>query len=172
MARKISLREFQESVVAKLQSLVNSAQTQSSLRLGVLAGAQHWLVNLAEVSEVVPLPALCPVPLAHPWFAGVANVRGNLYGIVDFSAFSGDTPYAAGTETRLLLAHPRFAVNTGLVVSRLLGLRNPEQMQPRKPEENVRPWVAAEYMDEEGRSWKELDVATLLKDQGFLQAGL
>ena len=42
------------------------------------------------------MPATVPVPLTHSWFRGVANVRGNLYSVVDFSAFQGGEPIGAG----------------------------------------------------------------------------
>ena len=61
------------------------------------------------------------VPLSQPWFAGVANVRGNLYSVADFSAFCGGEPVSVSAEKRLVLAHPKFMVNSGLLVSRLLG---------------------------------------------------
>ena len=33
------------------------------------------------------MPEPVPVPLTKPWFLGVANVRGGLYGMIDFGAF-------------------------------------------------------------------------------------
>ena len=38
---------------------------------------------------MIPVPPITPVPLTRPWFRGVANVRGNLYSVVDFAAFVG-----------------------------------------------------------------------------------
>ena len=52
-------------------------------------GGDNWFVALHQVSEVIPVPPTVPVPLTQPWFRGVANVRGNLYSMVDFSAFQG-----------------------------------------------------------------------------------
>ena len=167
MARKISLREFQESVVAKLQSLVTSEAVQSS-RLGVQVGADHWLISLSEISEVLPLPQATVVPLTQPWFCGVANFRGNLYGIVDFSHFLGGAPTPSGVDTRLLLVHQKYMVNAGIVVSRMLGLRNPDLMQRSAPGEGAQPWVAAEYLDESGQRWQELDMQALVEHPRFL----
>ncbi|MEW5942943.1 MAG: chemotaxis protein CheW [Pseudomonadota bacterium] len=172
MAKRISLREFQESVVAKLQGLSGKEHGQNPSKLGILAGTERWLVDLEEISEVVPLPELAAVPLTHPWFAGVANIRGNLYSIVDLSAFTCGVPAQPGPERRLLLANPKFMVNTGLIVSRLLGLRNPEQMQPGTGNNTLPPWVAAEYADPEGQTWKVLDMRALVSTPAFLQIGI
>lgn len=170
MARKISLREFQESVVAKLQSLATSETTNPS-KLGVQVGSQLWLVNLSDISETLPLPALTAVPLAQPWFCGVANFRGNLYGIVDFFHFLGTAPTPPGVDCRLLLVHPKFMVNSGIIVSRVMGLRNPEQMRPVPAEGETLPWVSAEYQDEAGNLWRELNMQALTGHARFLNVG-
>jgi len=173
MARrnKIGLREFQQSVVAKLQALGQGGEAPPSSKLGLQAGDQYWLVELADVGEVIPPPELTYVPLSQPWFAGVANVRGNLYSVADFSAFCGGEPVSVSTDKRLVLAHPKFMVNAGLLVSRLLGLRHADQLQPRDIPAGAAPWVCAAYTDSEGHQWQELNVQALVNDHGFLQAG-
>jgi twitching motility protein PilI len=171
MARKISLREFQESVVAKLQS-ISASEAANPSKLGIQVGSQLWLVNLSDISETLPLPALTAVPLAQPWFSGVANFRGNLYGIVDFCHFLGSAPTPPGVECRLLLVHPKFMVNSGIIVSRVMGLRNPDQLRPLPAEGETLPWVAAEYQDEAGNLWRELDMSALTGHDRFLNVGM
>lgn len=170
MAGKISLREFQESVAARLRNL-SAGEAASPSRLGVQAGSQLWLVNLSDISETLPPPALTTVPLAQPWFGGVANFRGNLYGIVDFCHFLGFGPTPPGAERRLLLVHPKFMVNSGILVGRVMGLRNPERMRPLPAAGEIPPWVAAEYRDEDGNSWRELDMSALTGHDRFLNVG-
>ncbi|SFE44999.1 chemotaxis protein CheW [Nitrosomonas sp. Nm166] len=55
----------------------------SSAVLGVTMGGKRYLIPMTEVNEVIPIPKLAYVPLTKPWFLGLANVRGNLYGITD-----------------------------------------------------------------------------------------
>lgn len=172
MARKISLREFQEGVVARLQGAMEAGASSISSKLGVRVGETPWLVNLADVSEVVPLPEVVPVPLTQAWFRGVSNVRGNLYGIVDFSAFLGGEPIPPGVESRLLLINPKFSVNCGLVVNRMLGLRSPNELTPTETKEAESSWVAGEYADSAGEAWKELNMQHLVNHPDFLQVGL
>ncbi len=172
MARKkISLREYQQGVVAKLQAISQGGETRAASKLGLQVGDQYWLVDLADVGEVIPPPELAQVPHSQPWFAGVANIRGNLHSVVDFSAFCGGEPVADGADKRLILANAKFLVNSGLLVSRLLGLRHADQLQPREMSKDSAPWVSAEYSDTDGRHWKELNIQALVSDQGFLQAG-
>lgn len=173
MARKNrgSLRQFQESVVAKLQAISQGGELKAASKLGMQVGQQYWLVDLSDVGEVVPPPEIVPVPLTQSWFSGAVNVRGNLYSVVDFSAFCGGEPVTVGPDRRLILANAKFGVNSGLLVSRLLGLRHPDQLQPRELSAAAPTWVGAEYTDADGRRWQELNIQALINDPGFLQAG-
>lgn len=171
MARKISLREFHQSVMDKLQNLATSDAVSPS-KLGVLIGSQFWLVNLSDISETLPIPKLTSVHLAQPWFCGVANFRGNLYSIVDFPQFIGGAPIQFGLDCRLLLVHQKFSVNCGIAVDRVLGLRNPETMQRIETKDEASPWVAAEYHDETGQLWQELNMQGLIEHPQFLNVGL
>ena len=95
-AGKLDLRAFQQELATRLAAKT-AAQVESS-RLGVAAAGQQWLIRLAEAGEVIPAPPLAPVPLTKPWFLGVANIRGNLYTVVDFAGFLGHAvaaPHAA-----------------------------------------------------------------------------
>lgn len=171
MARKTSLREFQESVVARLQSATAAGASAVSSKVGVQVGNERWLVNLSDVSEAIPLPKLLPVPLTRRWFNGVANVRGVLYGVVDFSDYLAGEPTQVNMDSRLLLVHPRYNVNAGLVVHHMLGLKNPELFQPIEARE-LPEWVAAEFADPDGQVWKELRMQGLVAQPEFLSVGI
>ena len=97
-SRPGSLREYQLALSERLQSAGTGVRAAS--KLGLQVGQEGWLVDLREAGELIPLPAISPVPLARPWFKGVANVRGNLYSVTDFSAFLGGEPTAAGEQAR------------------------------------------------------------------------
>lgn len=165
-----SLRESQEDVAAN----PNSAKSESASPswLGVRVGSRFCLIVLSDISETMPIPELTPVPLSQPWFCGVASVRGNLHGIVDFAFFMGEIPTPFGEDCRLLLIHPKFSVNCGIVAGNLLGLRNTEKMQRVETEREALPWVAAEYLDESGLRWQELDMRILTRHPDFLNVGL
>ena len=60
MARRTGLREFQLSVAERLRTA--SSQAALSSKLGFQVGTDNWFVSLHQVSEVVPVPALVPVP--------------------------------------------------------------------------------------------------------------
>jgi twitching motility protein PilI len=168
--KKLSLREFQESLVQRLTS-ARAGQTSRAL-LGVLAGRDYWLLDLSDSGEIVPLPPLTSVPLTQTWFCGIANIRGTLYSVVDFSAFQGGEVTPQNADSRLLIVGGRFGINSALLVNRTLGLRNIEQMEPRAVESDPRPWVGEQYADPQGNVWKRLNLRNLLGQPEFLEIGL
>jgi twitching motility protein PilI len=169
MAKRISLREFQESVVARLKALPTTHA--ATTKLGIQVGDRAWLVDLTDVSEVLPVPQMVDVPLTRRWFKGVANIRGNLFSVVDLPGFLGDEPVQLNVGSRLLLIHARHIVNSALLVNRMLGLRNIDQMTEIAPADPTVPWCGATRRDQDGREWRELKVADLVEQTPFLQVG-
>lgn len=172
MARKTSLREFQQNVAQRMRDLASRQSVAS--KLGFQVGAENWLVTLSDVSEVIPVPTPVVVPLTRPWFRGVANVRGKLYAVTDFSAFQGQANIPAGIERRVILIAERLIEGSGLLVSRMLGLRNPEQLTalPLEDADIERPWLKARFRDPAGVLWNELDLTKLASNLTFLEVGL
>jgi twitching motility protein PilI len=163
LAEKLSLRDYQRDLAERLRAAETS---RSSSMLALQVGQEGWLVDLTDASEVIPVPPVTPVPLTRPWFKGMANIRGNLFAVVDFPAFLGGAPSAPTPESRLLLIGERFRLGAALLVDRSLGLRNPAQLKSRPA--SGAPWLKAEHADEEGRLWKELDLAQLVQHPDFL----
>jgi twitching motility protein PilI len=164
---RVSLREYQLALSERLQGAGEGGALPS--KLGLQVGKEHWLIDLADAAEVIAVPPISLVPLARAWFAGVANVRGNLYSVSDLSAFLGGAPLKVSAEARLVVLSERFHCGAALLVARSLGLRAADTLKPEEPASPLR-WVRAQYSDTEGRSWKELDVQALIKDEAFLEA--
>ena len=169
-AAKLDLRTFQQELASRLATKT-AAQVESS-RLGLACGGERWLIRLADAGEVVTMPEIVPVPLTRPWYLGVANIRGNLYSVVDFARFLGkDAP--TGGQLRLVLFGPRAGeMNAGVVVQRVLGLRNVAELAPAAPPQGAPAWYAQRWMDGDGSAWQEVDLALLARDPAFLQVGI
>lgn len=163
MSRRFNLREFQQQVLDRLQAQTAGDARQSAL--GIQLGREHWLVDMTDISEVMPLPPLTAVPLTKGWYRGVANVRGNLHSIVDLNAFLRREATAHDAHNRVLLLGQRFAFNAGLLVSRVLGLRNTVDWLRDEAAD------AVQYKDESGQVWRKLDIDKLLSQPEFLQIG-
>lgn len=169
MARKVSLREFQQDLVRRLSEAASAATP--SARLGIQAGDEYWLVRLEEAGEVIPVPPLTPVPLTRRWFRGLVNIRGNLYSVIDFAHFCGAEPTRESGDNRLVLVSDRYSTSAALLVSKMLGLRGLQQLQGAPAASDDRPWSVARYVDAEGRPWRELGMSDLVYNNDFLEAG-
>jgi len=170
MARRTSLRDFQEGLASRLKAAAGASA--SSARLAFDAGGSLWLVRLEDSGEVLPVPAIERVPLTRDWFLGVANVRGVIYGVTDLSAFLSGAPTARGPDNRLLLAGQPHGVNAALLVSRLAGLRNLGELEAAAIRGPGAQWAERAWSDGEGRVWHELDGAKLVAHREFLDIAL
>lgn len=178
MAIKTSLRQFQTDLAQRLSSA--KAEPAAARRLGVQCGTGYWLIDLADAGEIVPVPEILPVPLTKPWYVGVANIRGSLYSVVDFSLFAGAESVPRGQENRLILAGAKFGINSAILVTRMLGLRNPRDFTPAPVAAesaagaagNEGPWTGTHWHDADARLWHELKLQYLVEHQDFLQVGL
>jgi twitching motility protein PilI len=167
-AARLDLRSFQQELATRLASKT-AAQVESS-RLGLACGDTRWLIRLADAGEVIAVPPIVPVPLTQPWFLGLANIRGNLCSVIDFAAFLGRAGVGGGSLARLsLLASASSEQSVGIVVERVLGLRNLAQFKPAETAVPARSWHVAQWRDDEGVTWQEIDLGRLAADPAFLQ---
>jgi twitching motility protein PilI len=173
-AARIDLRSFQQELATRLASKT-AAQVESS-RLGLSCGGERWLIRLADAAEVVAVPTLARVPLTQPWFLGLANIRGNLFSVVDLALFLGResaTPHGAGSLARLILFGPRAGdLKAGVVVQSVLGLRNLAELERAPPLPDAPAWYDQRWTDRDGGAWQEIDLARLAADPAFLRIGL
>lgn len=169
MKKRGSLREFQAYLATRL---AGASKQNSAGLLGFQAGAEFWLLNLSDSGEIVPLTPLTSVPLTKSWFVGIANIRGYLYSVADFSAFQRKESTPQNSSSRLLLIGTRQGSNVALLVTRMLGLRNAEDLTPVAPEVGAPSWSGEAFTDNEGRRWKMLNVRQLLADEDFMDIGV
>ena len=169
-AAKLDLRTFQQELTTRIASKT-AAQVESS-RLGLSCGGERWLIRLGDAGEVITVPTIVSVPHTRAWFLGVANIRGNLFSVVDFAGFLGQPPTVMSGMTRLILFSTRAGdLNAGVVVQRVLGLRNLSELAPAAPPQEAPAWYAERWMDADGNAWQEIDLARLAHDPAFLQVG-
>lgn len=172
MARRDALRELQARLAERLQAAQSSPQRTAWL--AVECAGRGLLFPLATAGEIFTVPALLPVPHTLPWFAGVANLRGGLHGVIDLAAFLGlRPPHPAGEpwreQARVLALNPRLGSHSALLVDRLSGLRNPDHLSPGPDALGARPAFAGPlWRDAAGRDWQEIDLAALAADPLFL----
>lgn len=164
MSKRHNLRDFQQRVIDRLQDKEASAARVSML--GVQIAGQRWLVDMAEISEVLPLPRFSKVPFTKRWFCGLINVRGNLYGVIDVAVYQQDIPASGVGANRVLLVADRYDFNVAMLVEQVLGLRDVRNWRQTGREGLI------EYQDGQGLGWLKLDIPDLFGQAEFLQPGV
>ena len=171
MANREALRELQSRLAQRL--LLARTESRSASWLAVDCAGHGFLMPLQGAGEIFPVGTLLPVPHTRPWFLGVANLRGGLHGVVDLAAFLGlRAALAPGTvhdQARLLALNSALGSHSALLVDRLAGLRNAEQLTAEPDDGQTRPLFAqARWRDGDGRTWQEIDLAALARHEQFL----
>ncbi len=171
-ARRTRLRQYQQQLLERVQAARTSSAARAN-QLGVEIGGVRYLLDLLEAGEIVPVPALTRVPLTQPWYLGLANIRGNLVGVVDLAAYLGQpaAPSSAqganhGGAARIVTLAPALGVPCGLLATRVVGLRDAADM------EQVRHPEGDRLIDADGLDWTPLALAELVREERFLQVGL
>lgn len=140
--------------------------------LGFEAGGEHWLVAASEAGEVLPVSRFARVPMTKPWFRGVVNIRGTLYGISDLASFEGKAATPITSAARLLLfgnaARRNAGDNIALLMAATLGFKRLTSLEALPDAAERKPWHGARYRDESGRSWTTLRLARLVETPAFL----
>lgn len=175
MANREALRDLQNRLAVRLKEARTEATTVAWL--AVLVGRANYLLPLKQSGEIFPLVAVARVPYAQPWFAGVVNLRGGLYGIVDLARFMGDTTALARSEqswaqAQLITFNADLEINCALIVDGLIGLRRQDAFASVEPAREGSPaYLGNRFLDSEGQLWQEIDLRSLSLTFGFLNIG-
>ncbi len=173
MTKREALRDLQSRLAGRLQAARNDQS--SAAWLGVLVGSAHYLLPLTHAGEIFAMTSVTHVPYAAAWFAGVANLRGGLFGVVDLAGFlqigvvRGEQSWA---NVRLITFNTELEINCALMVDGLAGLRRPEAFVETLPVAPGAPaWLGVRHTDAQGVAWQELDMRTLSHAAEFLNIG-
>ncbi|MEJ8847237.1 chemotaxis protein CheW [Variovorax rhizosphaerae] len=176
MANRESLRAFQSRLAGRLQAARSTGVSASWL--AVEAGDARYLFPLGHAGEIFPWTHPAPVPYTQPWFLGVANLRGGLYGVVQWSTFATGgrsavaVTEAPGAQSRLVALNELLEVNCALQVDRLIGLRGVEAFtDATAPDAEALGWMGHAYFDAEGVRWQEVNLQALSQQPEFLGIG-
>ena len=171
MANKQALRDLQTRLAERMQQV--RSETPGVSWLAVDCAGQGLLLSLKQAGEIFDLGPLQPVPHTQPWLAGVVNLRGGVFTVVDLARFLGlrQADAAAQAQTRLVAFNAALGINGALLIDRLEGLRHAADLKAEdESTDNVaRPAFAlARWRDAAGRWWQEIDLAALAQSPQFL----
>ncbi len=174
MAKREALREFQSRLAERLQAARTTGVSASWL--AVEAGAARYLFPLSQSGEIFPWGATQRVPYTQPWFVGVANLRGGLYGVVHLGSFMPEAAPVPGeaqrAQARLVALSPLLEINCAILVDRLVGLRGVEAFATSAPPAEGAPeFFGNSYTEADGGLWQEINLQSLAQQARFLSIG-
>lgn len=182
MADRESLKEMQARLAERLKLARSSGV--SVAWLAVTAGARNYLLPLRQSGELLPISQWQPVPHTKPWFLGVMNIRGSLFGTIDLGQFIA---HAAGTAhnpahdnapvgsnstdalASVVTINSAIEASCALQVSGLVGLRGEDAFASSIPADSGGPvFLGPQYFDAQGKRWQEINLQTLSRSPQFL----
>lgn len=169
--RRSRLRQYQVTLLERMQA-AKAGTGNAGRELGVLLGGRRCLLDLTQVGEIVPYQAVTAVPLAQDWYRGLANIRGNLVGVVDLARYMGEAGAVPGPESRLVTFAGHLGFNCAILAGRVLGLRNLDEMEQQAHDSRLPLWGNQQFQDRDAQQWTRLDLAELVREARFLQIGL
>lgn len=175
MANREALRELQIRLASRLQAA--RSEGVSASWLAVTVGDANCLFPLAQSGEIFPLAHVQVVPYSRPWFMGVVNLRGGLYGVVDLATFMGDGSIPLRSEQSLAQAsvitfNAALELNCALMVDALAGLRKPESFAAAAaPVPGAPAYFGTRFTDLNGVNWQEINLQSLSQLSEFLRIG-
>jgi twitching motility protein PilI len=158
--RRTRLRQYQVQLLERMQAARNNSGARIN-QLGVMIGTERFLLDLTQAGEIVPVAPITAVPLTQPWYLGLANIRGNLVGVIDLARYLDQHDTASGADSRIVTFAAGLGFNCGLLVARVYGLRHAGEMEQS----------GDRLRDAEGNQWTPLDLAALVQDPRFLHVG-
>jgi twitching motility protein PilI len=185
MAHKEALREFQSRLTQRFLSVQTAGVAASWL--AVESGRQALLFPLSHAGEIFPWTHdVRRVPYAKPWFLGVTNLRGGLFGVIDLAQFlyvspgpdaEGSQPPGPRTDSdlaqcQLVALNPLLEAGCALLIDRLMGLRTPESFtRSDAPPAGSPGYYGHVYTDAQERRWQEINLQRLALAPAFLGIG-
>lgn len=138
MNQSVNRTPFEILAQYERQSLAHASDTRDKFDapglwrgIGFRVGSRLLVSGIDEINELLAVPVLTPVPGTLPWLLGVANVRGNLVPVVDFSRFLFGERTQNTDRSRLLIVR-QGGGHVALLVDEVFGQRTVDEEQRRE----------------------------------------
>jgi twitching motility protein PilI len=171
-----------KSEALSILSEIQAATFQNAAQLPLKESAQpEWqglcyqiggirLVSpMGEVSEILKVPKITPLPGVKSWILGIANVRGRLVPIVDLHEYLSMTPTLPLVQWRVLIIEDEDLV-VGLVVEQSLGIQHflEGSFEEAGGEglDHIRSFIKGAFRHG-GRLFYEMELKSILRDDRF-----
>lgn len=172
MAKKESLRAYQDMILEKMQEARMSDDEQVDLLFGFEAAGMNFLISGKDIMQMASPTKLEPIPAAKPWAVGAANVKGSVYTVTDFSILMGHEPVKNG---KFLLLSENVLPGYAILVDGLNSLYDLKVLGPSVDDAGMpgMPKFITSCHEIAGKRHYLIDTASLAVDTKFsiLQSG-
>lgn len=169
----IELLRLADLAKARATGRHNSDYTQW---IGIVfeVGGQEFVAPMGEVSEILAMPDLTPIPLTKPWLLGVANVRGRLLPLTDLAKFLNIDSHER-LKNKKVMVIDQDGVFSGILVDQVTGMvqfsGNEYQDIPLPEESPFAPYNHGRFV-KDNKAWYVVMPSLLFHDAEYLNAAL
>ncbi len=141
--------------------------------IGFSSQSIRCIVQMSEVTEILPVPETIRVPGVKKWVKGLANVRGALMPVLDLRGYLVGGTTKINKHSRILIVD-QAGVLAGILVEEVFGLRRFKQGTQRKNtsnqlrDANMERYITGEFLDK-NEQWNIFSMKTLLTTDTFLR---
>ena len=137
--------------------------------MGLQVGGLRLVCAMGEISEILKIPRVTPLPGVKSWVLGIANVRGRLIPVIDLHEYLGMSPTLPMVQWRVLIVEDENLM-AGLMVEQSLGIQHflEDSFEDASFEAvgALKPYVRGAYRHG-GRVFYEAHLKSILKDEKF-----
>lgn len=160
----------------KFEKIGPAEQKQATNWSGVIfrTGNYRLICGIDNITEILDLPTITPIPLSKHWLLGLANVRGNLVSVCDLMWFLTGIRSPITSHSRLLLTdimgHP-----VALLVDEIFGQRHLHTEKSRTSETYLKTPLSSCVSNEYqlgNDTWGELNLHSLLANPQFITGSI
>ncbi len=134
---------------------VPEEETRATFWDGVSFRLNDYLftVGISEITEILPVPQVTPLPGVKPWAKGIANVHGRLIPIIDLRVFF-DLPTSSEAGYQRIIIIEQKELSVGVIVDEVYGrqripLSDHQKIVPAELPENILPFTNGCYQQDD-----------------------
>lgn len=155
-----SLPEFQR----QLDQAIAAPDVSTDAFVAMAVDDEHWLLDLAHLSEASVPPALARTGRCPAWVLGIGSFRGQVHTVIDMKQVLRGARTASPQQAWATPLHERWGVALALLWPQMVGLiAKPELARGAQAPQGR--WSRAVWQDAQGVAWQEFDVQRFVSSE-------
>lgn len=166
----ILLQQMQQASLEKSPGLPEEVEAVKYWSgVGFRMGDKHFVSQLDQVSEVLQIPMMTPVPKTKKYVKGLSNIRGSLVPVIDMADFFNMEAIKFSDRARVMIVNYK-GFGIGLLVNEVYGLRHfdaeVEHQAVQKSDDPVLAYSSGAFLRDDIQ-WYIFDMSGLTENENF-----